>query len=142
VRISDEGVNLIKSFEGLSLTAYRCSAQVLTIGYGHTGPDVQPDSVIDEPTAEAYLRKDLETAETCVNACVAVPVTQGQFDALCSFAFNLGCKALRKSTLLKCLNAGDDEGAANEFPKWNRASGKVLQGLARRREAEKELFLS
>ena len=142
MRISDDGIELIKEYEGLALKAYKCPAGIWTIGYGHTGPDVREGQVIDEITAEAYLRKDLETAEKCVNACVAVPITQGQFDALVSFAYNLGCGALRRSTLLRCLNAGDDEGAANEFPKWTRANGKVLQGLVRRRQAEQELFLS
>ncbi len=139
--ISEVGLDLIKSFEGLKLEAYLCPANVLTIGYGHTG-DVEEGQVITEHQAEVLLRSDLMKFERCVNALVAEPITQSQFDALVSFAFNLGCNALRKSTLLKKLSEGDDIGAAEEFERWNRAGGLVMAGLTRRREAERDLFLT
>jgi lysozyme len=142
MRISDDGVALVKEFEGCELKAYRCPAGVLTVGYGSTGTHVHEGQEIDEITADAYLRKDLEVAEKCIAACVNVALTQGQFDALCSFVFNLGCGAFRKSTLLRKLNDGDDVGAADEFQRWSKAGGKELPGLVRRRKAEKELFLS
>ncbi len=139
--ISDAGIELIKSFEGCKLEAYRCPADVLTIGYGHTG-DVDEGQIITEHQADVLLRSDLTTFERCVNALVVVPVTQSQFDALVSFAFNLGCNALRKSTLLRMLNEGDDVGAGQQFERWNKSNGRALAGLTRRRAAERDLFLA
>lgn len=139
-RTSDAGISLIKRFEGLRLEAYLDAVGVWTIGYGHTGPDVFRGRTITEEEADALLRKDLGSAENCVRAAVSVPISQGEFDALVSFVFNLGCGALRRSTLLRLLNGGDHDGAALEFAKWNKADGKVLAGLTRRRAAEAELF--
>ena len=142
MKISDAGIALIKSFEGLRLEAYPDPAtggDPWTIGYGHTG-EVRPDMVITEAEAEQLLRQDIVQFEMCVNRLLQVSVTQGQFDALVSFAFNLGCGNLRKSTLLRKLNAGDADGAAAEFAVWNRAAGRVMAGLTRRREAERDLF--
>lgn len=142
MKISDAGIALIKSFEGLRLEAYPDPAtggDPWTIGYGHTG-EVTPGMVITESEAEELLRQDIVQFEMCVNGALQVPVTQGQFDALVSFAFNLGCGNLRRSTLLRKLNAGDVTGAAAEFAVWNRAAGRVMAGLTRRREAERELF--
>lgn len=141
MRTSDKGIDLIKAFEGLRLNAYRCPAGVPTIGYGHT-KDVVMGTKITAEDAEELLRGDLEVFEDGVAEAVKLSLTQGQFDALVSFSFNLGVGALRKSTLLKKLNMGDIEGAADEFLKWNRAGGKVLPGLVKRRKAERELFLS
>ena len=141
MKISDAGVDLIKEFEGLELTAYYCPAGVLTIGYGHI-LDVEEGQTITEDEAEVLLRSDLKKFERCVNSYLAVTVTQSQFDALVSFAFNLGCDALRKSTLLRMLNEGDDIGASQQFVRWNKANGKQLAGLTRRREAERDLFLA
>ena len=90
--------------------------------------------------AEDRLKEDVHHAENCVNSLVAVPLTQGEFDALCSFAFNLGCSALRKSTLLRLLNQSDYDGAAAEFRKWNKAGGEVLAGLTKRRFEESQRF--
>jgi len=140
--ISNEGINLIKSFEGLELKAYRDSVGVWTQGYGSTGPHIIPGSTITEVQAEALLIKDLSRFESGVNELVKVPLTQNQFDALVSFSFNLGLGNLKSSTLLKKLNGKDYVGAGNEFERWNKAGGKVLNGLTRRRLAEKELFLS
>lgn len=146
MRISDKGVSLIKQFEGLCLTAYQDSVGVWTIGYGWTQPvdgkPIRPGMTIKEETAERLLRTGLVGYESDVSKLVKVKLTQGQFDALVSFAYNLGARALSTSTLLQKLNAGDNAGAADEFPRWNKAGGKVLPGLMRRREAERALFLS
>lgn len=146
MKISDSGLDLIKTHEGLRLDAYPdpgTGGAPWTIGYGHTGSNVYDGLRIDETQADEFLRKDVETAERCVNNSVKVPLTQGQFDALCSFVYNLGCGALGKSTLLAKLNAGvDDDEVAAEFARWDKAAGKVLQGLVVRRKAEADLFLA
>lgn len=140
--ISTEGLAAIKQHEGLRLNAYRCPADVPTIGYGSTGKHVSMGMSITESEAEALLRKDVARFEECVNAYPTVPLSQGQFDALVSFAFNLGCGALKTSTLLKKLNRGDYQGAADQLPRWNKAGGKALAGLTRRRNEERDMFLS
>lgn len=146
MRISDKGISLIKQFEGLRLTAYQDSVGVWTIGYGWTlpvdGKPIRPGMTIKDETAERLLRTGLVGYESDVSKLVKVKLTQGQFDALVSFAYNLGARTLSTSTLLQKLNAGDYAGAADEFPRWNKAGGKVLPGLTRRREAERALFLS
>lgn len=139
MRTSDEGLDLIKSFEGCRLEAYQDSVGIWTIGYGHIDGVAEGDTCTSEE-ADEFLRKDLNRAETCVDKSVAAPLTQGEFDALVSFVFNLGCGALHGSTLLRKLNAGDFDGAGMEFLRWNRAGGHELAGLTRRREAEKERF--
>ena len=144
MNISSEGIALIKEFEGLSLTAYPdpgTGGEPWTIGYGHTG-GVKEGDVITQDQADEFLRKDIRNFEKCVNTYVNVPITQSQFDALVAFCFNVGCGNFKKSTLLAKLNAEDDVGAADEFLRWNRAGGKVMAGLTRRREAERALFLS
>lgn len=146
MRTSEKGVALIKSFEGLNLTAYKDSVGVWTIGYGWTQPvDSKPISAgmtIKQDTAERLLKTGLVSYESDVSKLVKVKLNQGQFDALVSFAYNLGSRSLSTSTLLRKLNAGDYAGAADEFPRWNEAGGQVLAGLTRRREAERALFLS
>lgn len=140
-KTSQAGVNLIKSFEGCRLTAYQDSAGVWTIGYGHTS-GVKKGMTITEAQAEAYLKGDLGTAENAVNGKVTYSIKQNQFDALVSFTYNVGSGNFGSSTLLKKLNQGDITGAANEFDKWNKAGGQVLEGLVRRRAAEKAMFLN
>lgn len=142
MRISQKGLNLIKEFEGLELRAYKDSVGVVTIGYGSTGPHVSMGMTITADQAEALLKNDVNRFEKGVMDLVTAPITQNQFDALVSFSFNLGLGNLKASTLLRKLNSLDYVGAANEFPRWNKAGGKVLAGLTRRREAEKKLFLS
>lgn len=142
MKISLNGLNLIKEFEGLELKAYKDSVGVVTIGYGSTGPHVSMGMTITKEQAEQLLKKDLERFEKGVPTLVKVPLNQNQFDALVSFSFNLGLGNLKSSTLLKKLNAKDYQGAANEILRWNRAGGKVLNGLTRRRIAERDLFLS
>lgn len=141
MKISEHGLDLIKKHEGLRLKAYRCPAGVLTIGYGSTS-GVTEGMEITEAQADERLRRDVETAERCVNASVRGAITQGQHDALVSFCFNLGCGALRKSTLLKHVNDGNDMSAAMELAKWVNAGGKRLPGLVARRQDEMELFLA
>ena len=142
MNLSDRGLALIKEFESLRLDAYQDSVGVWTVGWGHTGKDVTKDTTISEATAELLIREDVSHAERCVSRFTAglSPLTQGQFDALVSFAFNVGCDALHRSTLLNKLLDGDRDGAADEFQKWNKAGGKTLAGLTRRRAAEAELF--
>jgi len=141
MKISYAGLALIKQFEGCKLMAYVCPAGILTIGYGSTGDHVKPGMVITQAQADVLLLKDLRRFEIAIEAIANKP-TQQQFDALVSFAFNLGQGALRTSTLIKLHNAGDFMGAANQFTRWNKAAGKELAGLTRRREAEKKLYLS
>jgi lysozyme len=140
VNISRNGIELIKHFEGCELTAYKCPADVWTVGYGHTGSDVLPRMVITKEKANQLLARDVERFEHGVNLRAKVDLNQGQFDALVSFAYNLGLGALERSTLLKLVNAGRFDAAAGEFGKWVKAGGKVLDGLVRRRKAEAHLF--
>lgn len=141
MKVSNNGINLVKRFEGLELKAYRDSVGILTIGYGHTLA-VKAADMITGAQADAFLREDLQVAELIVNTNVKVKLTQGQFDALVSFVFNLGSGNFVKSTLIKKLNAGDYAGAADEFRKWVNAGGKKLPGLVKRRAAEREVFLT
>ncbi len=142
MNISNNCFELIKHFEGCSLKAYQCPAGVLTIGYGHTGKSVKEGLKITQEEAEIILESDLEAFEEHVTKMVTVPLAQHQFDALVSFTFNCGIDAFRTSTLLKKLNSEDFSGAANEFPRWCKARGKVLGGLLRRRKSERHLFLT
>lgn len=142
MKTSMKGRDLIRAFEGEKLKAYLCPAGVWTIGVGHTGPDVKPGMVITLERSDELLRSDLARFESAVNRLAKVSLSQSQFDALVSFAFNLGEGALGKSTLLRMVNAGDMAGAAAEFSKWNRAGGKVVAGLTTRRAAERDLFKS
>ncbi|MFT4426371.1 lysozyme [Enterobacter hormaechei] len=146
MQISEKGIGLIKQFEGCKLTAYQDSVGVWTIGYGWTqSVDCKPiraGMTIKQETAERLLKTGLVSYESDVSRLVKVGMTQGQFDALVSFTYNLGTRSLSTSTLLRKLNAGDYAGAADEFLRWNKAGSKVLNGLTRRREAERALFLS
>ncbi len=139
MQMSEYGLDLLRRFEGLKLCAYRCPAGIWTIGHGHTGPDVRGELRIEKAEAEALLRADVARFEEGVRA-IAGECAQGQFDALVSFAFNLGLGALMSSTLLKKHRAGDHEGAAAEFGRWVFAGGKKLPGLVRRRAAEAALY--
>lgn len=140
MKCSNAGIRLIKNFEGCKLRAYRDIVGAWTIGYGHTGADVAPGQAITQVEADQLLAADLRGFEQCVLDAVEVELTQNQFDALVSFAYNLGCRALAGSTLLKLLNAGNTEAAAQQFARWNKAGGKYVAGLARRRRAEREMF--
>jgi len=135
-------IDIIRKFEGCVLSAYRDAVGVLTIGYGHTGPDVVAGMRITQAEADALLDADLGKFRQCVAAGVTEPITDAMRAALVSFAFNVGCGAFAKSTLLKRVNAKDWPAAANEFLRWNKAGGRVLAGLTNRRRAERALFLS
>ena len=139
--MSHTGLKMIMQAEGLRLEAYRCPANVLTIGYGHTGTDVTEGMTINEAQAVEFLRDDVRFAEIGVRTYATVPLTQSQFDALVDFAYNCGVGAMRGSTMLKKLNSRDYLGASEEMLRWNRAGGKVMAGLTKRREAEKDMFL-
>lgn len=177
-RASERCALFIKGFESLELEAYpdpgselgqACAARGLpmahyfkvpnyvwlkgapwTIGWGHTGSEVHRGLRWTQHQCEAAFESDLMEMERDVCSLLKVPATQGQFDALVSFAFNCGpdidaddkAEGLGDSTLLRLLNAGDYQGAANEFPKWNRSGGKVIGGLVRRRDAERAMFLT
>lgn len=140
MRVSDTGIALIQEFEGLKLTAYRDPVGIWTIGYGHTRT-ARAGMRITNEQAVALMREDLAMFERCVERAVLAKINQNQFDALVSWAYNVGCGAMAKSTLIRKLNAGDRDGAADELLRWNKAGGKVLAGLSRRRRAERELFL-
>lgn len=140
-RINAAGLELIKSFEGFRAEAYKDSVGVWTIGWGST-KGVKAGMRISTDEAEARLREDLREAESAVERLVKVPLTDNQFAALVSFVFNVGAGNFSKSTLRKKLNQGSYSNAAMEFPRWNKAGGKVLHGLTRRRQAEWKLFLS
>lgn len=141
MNISQKGIDLIKRFEGCRLKSYTCPAGVLTIGYGHTGSDVSSNMTISLERAENMLKTDLIVHCNNVSKLVKVPLTQNQFDALVSFEYNVGYGALRTSTLLALLNQGKYKEASEQFERWVYAGGKPLEGLKKRRKAEKELFL-
>ena len=146
MKISESGIELLKRFEGLELEAYQDIAGIWTIGYGHTGADVQPGMKISERDAEELLRRDLKPREQAVASATKVALNQNEFDALVSFVYNVGAAAFRSSTALKRLNKGDRVGAADALTWWNKATvGGVLRevlGLTRRRAAERALFLT
>lgn len=143
MKTSQAGIDLIKRWESLRLDAYLCPAGIPTIGYGHTG-DVKLGDRITEHQADAILTVDLDRVEREIER-IAPNATQGEFDALVSFAFNLGVPALERSGLLRKYLAGDKAGAALEFAKWCHARVRgemvVLPGLVKRRAAEAALFL-
>ena len=136
---SSEGISLIQKFEGCELEAYQCSAGVWTIGYGHT-KDVIKGMTITKEEAEQMLVDELHEYENYINEYVTVALSQNQFDALVSWVYNLGPANLKVSTMLKVLNKGQYEEVPAQMKRWNKASGKVLEGLIRRREAEACLF--
>lgn len=140
--VNDAGVALVREFEGCRLDAYRCPAGIPTIGYGATGPDIRMGMVWTQEQADARLVEDLARFADGVERLVEVDLSDNQFAAIVSFAYNVGLGALAGSTLLRKLNAGDYEGAADQFPRWNKGGGRVLPGLVRRRAAERDLFLS
>jgi lysozyme len=134
-------IDLIKQFEGCKLTAYQDSVGIWTIGYGST-LNVAPGQTITQEQAEQMLMEHLEPLSDHIEDMVRTPTTNNQHCALCCFAYNVGAGALERSTLLKKLQSNDIQGAADEFLKWDKAGGRVLPGLTRRREAERALFLT
>lgn len=136
---SDACIDLVKASEGCKLTAYRCPAGIWTIGYGHTR-GVRQGQTITQDEADALLLDDLELAAAQVRGMVTVPLTQGMFDALVDFVFNLGAGRLRDSTLLRLLNQSRYAEAAAQFKFWVMSGGHALPGLVTRRAAERALF--
>jgi len=139
MKISEQGLELIKHFEGCELEAYKCAAGVWTIGYGHIKTAVE-GKVITQEEADNLLVEEIIEYEDYVRAAVKVPLKQYQFDALVSWTFNLGNGNLNASTMLKVLNREEYEEVPAQMARWNKAGGKVLEGLIRRREAEGLLF--
>lgn len=140
MKTSPAGIDLIKKFEGFSPVVYNCPAGYPTIGYGHRIKQGEVFTKLAEHQATALLMRDLVTFEQAVTLLVKVPLTQGQFDALVSFTYNLGIAALKRSTLLKRLNDKNYEQAADNFMRWVHADGVKMKGLERRRAAEWALF--
>lgn len=144
MRTSVKGREFIKGFEQLRLKAYPdpgTGGKPWTIGWGHTKGVKQGDRITQDQ-AEQFFSDDLAVYELTVNSAIKRPMTQNQFDAMVSLAFNIGGSAFAGSTLVKKFNTGDAKGAADEFPKWKNSGGKVMPGLVKRRTAEREVFLS
>ena len=143
MNISQEGLSLIKKFEGCKLKSYKCAAGVWTIGFGSTS-GVEEGMEISQERADMLLLEDVEVFEEAVNNLVEVDLEQNQFDALVAWTFNLGSTNLKNSTLLKVLNDKNYEGVPEQIKRWNKATvdgeRQVLEGLVRRREAESLLF--
>ena len=139
MKLGERGTEILKYFEGCKLTAYQDSVGVWTIGYGHT-KGVYDGMTITQDQAEQMLLSELEEYEGYIENMVTVPLTQNQFDALVVWIYNLGPTNFKNSTLLKELNAGNYNAAGQEITRWNKAGGKVLAGLVKRREAAAELF--
>jgi len=141
MRLNQDGIDLIKQFEGLELEAYTCPAGKATLGYGSTGPDIKLGMKWTKEQAEDRLKNDLGTFSKGVRNLIKVVLNENQFSAVVALAYNIGLGNFKNSTLLKKLNASDFPGAAAEFERWNKGGGRVLKGLVKRREAEKTLFL-
>ncbi len=143
MKTSDDGLDLIKQFEGLRTESYQCQANVWTIGYGHT-KGVYSGMKITKEQAEQFLKQDIITFENAVkNTLNGANLTQSQFDALVSFAFNVGTSAFKNSTLARKVKANpDDTEIASEFRKWVYVNGAVSKGLSNRREREVQLYFS
>ncbi len=142
MKTSDEGMALITHFEGVKLTKYDDVIGLPTIGVGHLIRAGEYYTTITLEKAMELLKEDLKASEQGVLKNVKVKLTQYQFDALVSLVFNIGVGAFSKSTLVKLLNKGDFDGAGREFGRWNRAGGRVINGLTIRRERERLLFVS
>jgi len=139
MNISQEGISLIKKFEGCELEAYKCAAGVWTIGYGHT-KDVKENDVITKEEAESMLVHELQEYCNDVDIAVKVDLKQNEFDALVSWTYNLGPTNLNSSTMLRVLNEGKHDEVPAQIKRWNKANGQVKEGLVRRREAEALMF--
>ena len=143
MKISAKGLDLIKRFEGCRLTSYKDVGGIWTVGWGTIGPHVGPNLTITQAQADSWLQEHVDQFSARVTNLVKVSVNQNQFDALVSFTYNVGVSAFQGSTLLRLLNDGAEPSVvASEFLRWNKVDGKIIEGLKRRREAERELFLT
>ena len=140
--ITQEGLNLIKQYEGFSSTTYLCPAGYPTIGYGHLVRAGEDFTTLTEEAAEQLLRKDVASAERAVCRLINTPLTDGQFDALVSFTFNLGAGALQRSTLRRKVNRQTHQEVPEQLMRWVWAGGRKLRGLIRRRAAEAEHYMA
>lgn len=131
---------LVRKWEGCRLEAYLCPAKVWTIGYGATGAGIREGARWTQAQADDRLARDVENFQRGVRALLKREASDNELGAMTSLAYNVGLTAFRASTLLRLFNAGDKAGAAKEFPKWNRARGRVLSGLVNRRAHEREVF--
>ena len=145
MRTNKAGLDLIKEFEGWRAKAYKCPAGVWTIGYGHTSmagaPTVKPGMVITREEGEQILRRDLKIYEDGVKTAIRVPLNSNQFSACVSLCYNIGVGGFRKSSVARFCNQSQWQKAADAFALWNKAGGRVLPGLTRRRAAEASLFM-
>tara|TARA_R100001591_G_scaffold103830_1_gene111282 strand:+ start:391 stop:834 length:444 start_codon:yes stop_codon:yes gene_type:complete len=139
MKISEEGISLIKNYEGCRLEAYQDSVGIWTIGYGVI-KGVKKGDQINQEEANHLLKEELPEYEGYINDMIKVPLEQCQFDALVCWVYNLGPNNLKDSTLLRILNDGDYDGVPEQIKRWNKAGGKVLAGLVKRRAAEADLF--
>ena len=147
MHINERGIEIVKSFEGHALRFYVCAGGIISVGYGATvGWDGRPFNMdmepISEAEADAFLVRELESAEGWISRLIKTSLSENSFSALVSFTFNVGAAALQRSTLRMKLNRGEYQGTADEFPKWRIAGGRILAGLVRRRAAEQALFLA
>ncbi len=142
MKICNRGLSLLKEFEGCRLTSYKCSAGTWTVGWGATGKDVGPKTVWTQKQADDRLERDLAKFEAGVEAACDAEPNIYQFSAMVMLAYNIGLGAFKSSTLLKKFNDGDIKGASYQFERWNKAAGKEVAGLSRRRRAERDLFIS
>lgn len=145
--MNEAGMDIVKTFEGWSSSVYQCSAGRWTVGWGSTwdhrgNPITSEQSDITEEYGTTLLRREVSHVEKAIRRLISAELTENMFSALCSFTYNVGTGNLQRSTLRMKLNRGQYEDAADEFPKWRRAGGRVLRGLVRRRKREKELFLT
>lgn len=147
MKINKATLDLVKEFEGFRAETYKCSAGVLTIGYGTTaaagvGIKPKPGMKITKEEAEVYLHAALNKFSAEIKDAITAPINENEFGAFVSLAYNIGPGAFKKSSALRHFNEGDKTKAANAILLWNKAGGKVLRGLTRRREAERKLFLT
>lgn len=142
-QVNRAGIDLIREFEGCKLEAYPdpgTGGDPWTIGYGATGPGIEPGVVWTQEQAEARLAEDVQRFADAVARALTVDVSDNEFAAMVCLAFNIGAAAFKRSTLLRLVNDGRFEAAAQQFERWNRAGGRVMAGLTRRRKAERALF--
>lgn len=142
MKLNEAGIDLIKHYEGCKLDAYQDIVGVWTIGYGTTGPDIVKGLSWTQEDCDKMLQADLDHVSTRLNSIITVDLTDSQFSACCCLAYNIGLGNFRSSTLLRLINQDRLDQASDEFPKWDHAGGKVVQGLLNRRLAEQKLFNS
>jgi lysozyme len=142
MNINNAGIQLIKTFEGCKLTAYQDQKGIWTVGFGCTGPTIKEGLTITQDEADKMLLDALGLVIRGLNGLIVVPITENQFNAMASLIYNVGLEYFKTSTLLRYVNNSDFVAAADQFLLWDHCAGKVDPGLLRRRQAERELFLT